>query len=79
MLLGPHTFNFAAAADDAVAAGAAERVADLAGAVTRAAALIDSPERSTMADQATRFSRAHRGAAERMALEVAALLAERKA
>jgi 3-deoxy-D-manno-octulosonic-acid transferase len=29
LLMGPHTFNFAAAAEDAIAAGAARRVADL--------------------------------------------------
>ena len=79
LLLGPHTFNFAAAADDAIAAGAAERVADLPAAVARAAALIGSAERAAMAQRATQFAQAHRGAAERMALEVAALLAERRA
>ena len=78
MLLGPHTFNFAAAAEDAIAAGAALRLPDLGAAVARAVALVDLAERQTMAGQALHFAHAHRGAAERMALEVAALLAERR-
>ncbi|MFT3816760.1 MAG: 3-deoxy-D-manno-octulosonic acid transferase [Rubrivivax sp.] len=81
LLLGPHTFNFAAAAEDAIAAGAAERVADWGAALARAAQLLGSAaaERDAMAGRATQFAQAHRGAAERMALEVAALLAERRA
>jgi len=79
LLIGPHTFNFAAAAEDAIAAGAAERLPDLGAAVARAVALSASPERAAMAQRATQFAQAHRGAAERMALEVAALLAERRA
>ena len=78
VLLGPHTFNFAAAAEDAIAAGAALRLPDLGAAVARAVALVDLAERQTMAGQALHFAHAHRGAAERMALEVAALLAERR-
>lgn len=79
VLLGPHTFNFAAAAEDALAAGAAERLPSLAAAVQRAAQLChgDAGTRAAMAEQARRFAGAHRGAAERMALEVAALLQRR--
>ncbi len=84
LLLGPHTFNFAAAALDAIAGGAALRVADLASAAQQAAVLVASPPQSQMpqigqmAQQALAFAGAHRGAAERTALEVAALLAERR-
>lgn len=81
VLLGPHTFNFAAAAEDAVAAGAAERVADLDRAVQRAAQLCtaQAATRATMADRARSFAGAHHGAAERMAIAVAELLAQRPA
>jgi 3-deoxy-D-manno-octulosonic-acid transferase len=78
LLMGPHTFNFAAAADDAIAAGAARRLPDLAAAVAAGATLATAPERDTLAQQALAFAHAHRGAAERMALEVAALLAQRR-
>ena len=78
VLMGPHTFNVAAAADDSIAAGAALRAADLADAVARAVALATAPERGSMADAALAFARAHSGAAERMALEVVALLVEQR-
>ena len=75
LLMGPHTFNFAAAAEDAIAAGAARRVADLDAAVAQAVALSGSDERQAMAARAVAFSQAHRGAAERMAMAIAGLLA----
>ncbi len=75
LLMGPHTFNFAAAAEDAIAAGAARRVADLETAVAQAVALSGSDERQAMAARAVAFSQAHRGAAERMAVAIAGLLA----
>jgi 3-deoxy-D-manno-octulosonic-acid transferase len=79
VLMGPHTFNFAAAADDAIAAGAAERQPDLPRAVQRALQLCvdEGSARTAMAARALDFAGAHRGAAERMAIEVAALLALR--
>lgn len=43
LLMGPHTFNFAAAAESACAAGAAERLPDLPAALDRALALLDEP------------------------------------
>ncbi|MCZ2441382.1 MAG: 3-deoxy-D-manno-octulosonic acid transferase [Burkholderiales bacterium] len=77
VLMGPHTFNFAAAADDAIAAGAARRVADLPAAVALAVELVSTAsglaERAAMAANALSFSRAHRGAAERMASAILAL------
>ena len=78
LLMGPHTFNFAAAAEDAIGAGAAQRLPTLDDAVQRAAHLVSAPERGPMAAQAVAFAQAHRGAAERMALEVAAPLAARR-
>jgi 3-deoxy-D-manno-octulosonic-acid transferase len=74
LLMGPHTFNFAAAAEDALAAGAALRLPDLQQAVARAVALCISDERLAMGDQARTFAAAHRGAADRMAVAIAELL-----
>ena len=74
LLLGPHTFNFAQAAEQALAAGAAERAGDLDGAVARAALLLaDAPARAAMATAGLAFAAAHRGAAARMADAVLAL------
>jgi 3-deoxy-D-manno-octulosonic-acid transferase len=74
VVMGPHTFNFAAAAELAVAAGAAMRVPDIEEAVVHAVALATSPQRSEWAERAQGFAAQHRGAAERMADEVLALL-----
>lgn len=66
VLVGPHTFNFLQATEDAIAAGAARRVADaeaLAGSVT--ALLADAGALSAMRRAAGDFARAHRGAAQR--------------
>jgi 3-deoxy-D-manno-octulosonic-acid transferase len=67
VLIGPHTFNFEDVARQAVAAGAARRVAhaeELAEAVRR---LRDAPEeRLRMAQAGIAFARAHRGATARM-------------
>lgn len=68
VLAGPHTFNFAEAAELAIAAGAAERCATLAEAVARGLVLCnDDPGRRAMHARALAFSSAHRGAAARMA------------
>jgi len=75
LILGPHTFNFAQAAELALAAGAALRVDDMAQAVERAAALIDSPARARMVQQALQFAAQHKGAALRMAQASLALIA----
>ncbi|NJD26114.1 MAG: 3-deoxy-D-manno-octulosonic acid transferase [Betaproteobacteria bacterium] len=66
VLVGPHTFNFRQATDDAIGAGAARRVAD-AGDLGRTVAhlLAATGERSAMRIAATTFAAAHRGAAER--------------
>lgn len=68
LLMGPSTFNFADAAEGAMAAGCAERVVDASAAMRRAVALMDdSPARQRMAEAGLRFAAAHRGAAQRMA------------
>ena len=76
VVMGPHTFNFAQAAELALTAGAAVRVIDLAAAVAEALALLESPRRSAMAAAALAFATAHRGAAGRMADDIARLLAD---
>ena len=68
LLMGPHTFNFSQAAELALAAGAAERVPDLAAALRRASALTaDEPQRARMAEAGRAFARQHQGAAARTA------------
>ena len=57
-----------------LAAGASLRVAGIAEAVTRAVALLADPARVVMAQRALAFAAQHRGAAERMAHEIVALL-----
>ncbi len=77
LLMGPHTFNFAQAAERSLAAGAALRVADIGAAVQQALALVQDPadpDRAAMAACALTFAAEHRGAAERMAREIVALL-----
>jgi 3-deoxy-D-manno-octulosonic-acid transferase len=65
-VVGPHTFNFAQAADDAVACGAAVRIAgedELAGTVQH---ILGTPEdRVNMKEKAIAFSNTHQGATER--------------
>ncbi|HSM20797.1 MAG TPA: 3-deoxy-D-manno-octulosonic acid transferase [Rubrivivax sp.] len=74
LVMGPHTFNFAQAAEDALAAGAAQRVAGIEDGVRRAADLAGDPARERISRQALAFAATHRGAAERMAAAIVALL-----
>ena len=68
VITGPHTFNFAEATELAVAAGAAQRCAGLPQAVAAGLALChDDAARQATAARALAFSRAHQGAAARMA------------
>jgi 3-deoxy-D-manno-octulosonic-acid transferase len=77
VVMGPHTFNFAQAAELALAAGAALRVADVDEAIAVALELIAAPERRSAAAAAARhFAGAHRGAARRMAEAIVATLAQ---
>ena len=75
VLLGPHTFNFSQASEQAIAAGAALRCNSMDQAVQQALALLSTAPAETGASDSTRaamqraalvFSQAHRGAAQRM-------------
>lgn len=71
VIMGPHTFNFAQAAQLAKEAGAAFEQADLGRAVEFAAELLAAPARLAVARQAAAdLSLTHRGAAERTAAAV---------
>lgn len=77
VVMGPHTFNFELAAELALEAGAAWRVADLPAALAKADALLASPAQMAAAvDSARRFAQQHRGAAARMAEALLAQMAE---
>ena len=66
-LLGPHTFNFATATQDAVAAGAALQAQDTHEAFRLAGTLLTHPAQlNTMKLAAQHFSQAHRGATARI-------------
>lgn len=66
VLVGPHTFNFAQATEDAIASGAALRIADAGDAAGSAEKLLNDGEAlQAMRAAARRFSQAHRGATQR--------------
>jgi 3-deoxy-D-manno-octulosonic-acid transferase len=66
-IVGPHTFNFAEATRNALAAGAALEVADAPSLVAATAGLLDDPtRRAAMREAALAFYAAHRGAADRL-------------
>ncbi len=66
VIVGPHTFNFEEATEEAIEAGAALKVVDAAQAVTVALELLQNPSRArTMGEAGRRFIEAHRGATER--------------
>ncbi len=63
VLIGAHTFNFALVSDEAVAAGAAQRVADADHMLRLAAGLLlDDAARAAMGERASAFANRHRGA-----------------
>src|SRR6476619_6792215 len=77
VVMGPHTFNFSDAAELALAAGAATRVADMAAGVAAAVTLASAsstPMRDERSHRALAFASAHRGAAERMAARIVAAI-----
>jgi 3-deoxy-D-manno-octulosonic-acid transferase len=77
VVLGPHTFNFAEAAQLAVAAGAARRAEDLADAVRMARGLAGDAGALAQASQAALdFAAAHRGAAARTADAIVGVVGE---
>ena len=66
-IVGPHTFNFREATDNAVAAGAALRVTDADALLHAVGELLnDAARRNTMREAALSFHAAHRGAADRL-------------
>ena len=72
VVMGPHTFNFAQAAELAQAQGAAFAQPDLDSAVDYAVKLIASPQRLQAAHTAAlSLGQAHRGAAQNTAQELA--------
>ncbi len=77
VVMGPHTFNFAEAAELSIAASASLRVADMAEGVVRAVSLLgQAGERDACAQRAVAFAEQHRGAAERMARHILPCLPE---
>ena len=75
VVVGPHTFNFTQAVDDAISAGAAVRVPDTAHLADTVEQLLDSaPQRKRMREAGQAFASAHRGAAGRILAELTALL-----
>ena len=76
VVMGPHTFNFAQAAQLAQDAGAAFAAADMAQALDRCGALLQSPADLQRArEAATSLGQAHTGAAQRTAEAVKQLVA----
>lgn len=68
VLIGPHTFNFREASNQAVASGAALRVADARELVRRVEEVLGNPaRRANMSAAGRAFSAAHRGATGRVA------------
>lgn len=74
VVMGPHTFNFAEAAELSLAAGAASRATDIDDGVRQAAALLPPGRRDATAAAALAFAAAHQGAAARMAALIRPLL-----
>lgn len=78
VLVGPSTFNFAEAAEQAVVAGAARRVADADAAVAEGLRLLGDPEAvRAMGEAGARFAATHRGATRRTLEALAPLLSSR--
>jgi 3-deoxy-D-manno-octulosonic-acid transferase len=66
VIIGPHTYNFNQASEEALASGAAERVDSFIKLVERALELLKSPEkRSQMGESGKLFIKRHQGTVER--------------
>lgn len=75
VVMGPHTFNFADAAEQALAAGAALRVPDMAQAVNVATHLLaDTTRQQCSVQAALAFGQQHQGVADRLAQVLVAVL-----
>ena len=78
VLVGPHTYNFAQATEDALACGAARRIADAEAAADEVKRLLeDGAMRQMMREAATGFSQAHRGATARTMALIREIMATR--
>ena len=78
VVVGPHTFNFAQATDDAIGAGAVVRVDDATSAVAAMLQIANDADRTAhMSDAALRFARQHRGATDRALAVIAPLIEAR--
>jgi 3-deoxy-D-manno-octulosonic-acid transferase len=78
VLIGPHTFNFSAVSEDAIAAGAALRVQDASAMLSAALRLLQNgQERAAMGAKAKAFAQQHRGATARTVALLKSLLAEK--
>jgi 3-deoxy-D-manno-octulosonic-acid transferase len=79
VLIGPHTFNFLAASENAVAAGAATRVADADAMLAKAVHLLqDDGLREEMGKNALHFAEQNRGATQRTVALIKQLLDEKE-
>jgi 3-deoxy-D-manno-octulosonic-acid transferase len=75
VVMGPHTFNFLEASQQAEASGAAWRVSDMASGVQAALSLVaDAPMQGCMSAAAQAFAQAHKGAARLVAAMVQRML-----
>jgi 3-deoxy-D-manno-octulosonic-acid transferase len=74
VVMGPHTFNFSAAASLSLAAGASLRVAAIPEAIAAALARLGGDELARRSAAALSFAAAHRGAAERSAARILAAI-----
>lgn len=71
VVMGPHTFNFLEAAEQAMEAGAALRVVDLTQAVAGLGALLGDDSLTPARQAAKRFAQSHQGTARRLVDELA--------
>lgn len=75
VVVGPHTFNFAEAAERAIESDAAVRMPDAGRAVREALDIVlDAERRQSMSDRALAFAAHHRGATERTVTALESLL-----
>jgi len=80
VVVGPHTFNFAQATEDAITAGAAVRAGDASAAVAAMLRIArERTARDSMSQAALRFARQHRGATARAVAHIAPLVTARPA
>lgn len=79
IVLGPHTFNFAQAAEQACASGAAVRASDMHDGVHQALNwLYDSDALDAAHQAALAFAQAHRGAAQAQAQAIVRVMLQKK-